>query len=26
LLELELNGMLMKSAGNSFRVAPEYVE
>ncbi len=26
LLELELNCMLMKSAGNSFRVAPEYVE
>jgi len=26
LLELELNGMLMKSVGNSFRVAPEYVE
>ena len=26
LLELELRGMLMKSAGNSFRVAPEFVE
>ena len=25
LLELELNGMLIKSAGNNFRVAPEYV-
>ena len=26
LLELELNGMLIKSVGNSFRVVPEYVE
>ncbi len=26
LLELELNGMLMKSAGNSFRVVPDYIE
>ena len=25
LLELELNGMLIKSAGNTFRMAPEYV-
>ena len=25
LLELELNGMLMKSAGNTFRMAPEYI-
>ena len=25
LLELELNGMLIKSTGNSFRTAPEYV-
>ncbi len=26
LLELELNGMLIKSAGNSFRVVPDYIE
>ncbi len=26
LLELELNGMLIKSAGNSFRMAPEYID
>ncbi|MCK5915564.1 MAG: DNA-protecting protein DprA, partial [Deltaproteobacteria bacterium] len=26
LLELELNALLIKSAGNSFRVAPEFVE
>ncbi len=26
LLELELSGMLIKSAGNSFRVVPEFVE
>ena len=25
LLELELNGMLIKSAGNTFRMAPEYI-
>ncbi|MEA1924201.1 MAG: DNA-processing protein DprA [Pseudomonadota bacterium] len=25
LLELELNGMLIKSAGNTFRIAPEYI-
>ncbi|MEA3333214.1 MAG: DNA-processing protein DprA [Pseudomonadota bacterium] len=25
LLELELNGMLIKNAGNTFRVAPEYI-
>ena len=25
LLELELNGMLIKSAGNIFRIAPEYI-
>jgi len=26
LLELELNGMLIKSAGNIFRIAPEYID
>jgi predicted Rossmann fold nucleotide-binding protein DprA/Smf involved in DNA uptake len=26
LLELELSGILIKSAGNSFRIVPEYVE